>query len=678
MPDKKPIDYRALKGHVFDHDKLQSQYGGERFSTRGSKHLKDTFNSAWEEYSKANPNAKKENFRNIYTTDVKDDNEITPWQVKAREAAVEADRLATEDEKSFRATQQENFSSLDPEQKQIRGKKALQALSQIKSPMTDDIKSIMKQVGAGPGVQRNRDLTDEEFGKVQKWLETRSNTGFEDDANSILQNLYANNPSPLKNRGIARQLNIPQGPNYVQMSERIGKSVNDAQEERFRAEQRAAEEERRARMDEMQQLQLAASKQAQYESLNVPADTNIPSADQYLQGASRALVNEQASLVEALKNNDIDTDEFASKSALIKSQVPALKATKEALTAFQGGYTELLQNGQLSAANTDQPGQLYNAIQTGDMAIEAGEDGQMYIRGLQNEDGSYELDMPLSQVNRLPKPIAKAQPMNLMVKDAAAALANSPAFGKEQGDSIRGVLDGLLTSGDNLQNEKTLKAIAVDSMGLTLDEATKMLNNTFPEADENGNTNQLEAAIEGAMVQEAETQWKANELKRRQAQADVAYKEALAFKAKQAATSGNPSETAAQKNYADKLVRANTALGSAANYNDPAWWGEQGLNAVPSSQLTSEQRKKVGGKDGVAIPYAKGKTLFIPSDMDPSQARAIIARQIYGVDPNELEADPFSYDAGQASAGIDTNVLGTPAPTPFKRLANWANKLINR
>lgn len=605
MPENKPkkIDFSALSSAVYDYDKLQSQYGGERFATRGSQLSKERYNAAWEEFSKANPNADKKNFRSIYTTKAKDEENLTPWQQRARQDVQDAAALAKEDSEAFRAKQQENFAGLDPEQRQIRGKKALQALQGLGGTKTDDIKKILKQVGSGPGVQRNRDLTDDEFAKVQSYLESRSGTSYGDDANQILQGLYKQ--SPMKRMGDSpfnRSLNIAQGPNYADLSARIGSSVNQAQQEAQAVQDRKAEEERRAMMSEMQQIQLANLKGQQYEALSVAGDTNIPSADEYISNTSRQLVDKQAELVNQLKNNDISTDEFAQMTSVLKSQVPALKATKAALTDFQGTYQGLLESGQLSASNDGNAGKLYNAITSGDMAIEQGDDGKFYINGAGGE-----LHMPLDQVDKLPKPTPKAQPLNMLVKDVAAGLGEKQLWDDDSSNLVRQQLDNMVGSGNDLQAEKTLKSIAVDSLGISLEEANRLFNSgvidedgTAQESDDYGNTNQLEQMVEQRMVQEAENQWGANNLKRQKQQAELAYKQAQIDRLNQAANNASKPSVGQvayeQQSAAISDTIDNLDFGGSAESVTQALGQFQGVGGI-------EQIRYVGGQEGKKGKY---------------------------------------------------------------------------
>lgn len=574
---KKPIDYGAQKSHVYDFDRLQAQYGGGRFKTRGSKHLRDSYQQAWKEYKEQNPDAEKSNFRTIYTTDVEDEANITPWQQRARQDVMAAEKFAQEDEAIFRKEQEENFKSLDPKLRQIRGEKALTAIRAMNKGGDTVIRDLVKAYGSGGSDHGRGEITDDDFARIQSYLESRHGTGLADESNNILQALYATNPSV--NSPLDRRLHIAQSPNYVQLSESIGGAVNQAvEEQRLRAE-RELEEERRAKQAEMQNLQLAAMKQNQYETLSVAGDTGIPSADVYLQSASRQLVDEQANLVNALKNGDIDTDEFAQKSALIKSQVPALNSTKQALVGFQQEYQGLLEAGELSASNSDLPGKLYNAIIGGDMRIQPDANGELRIIGLEGEDGIPELNMPLSQVQRLPRPTPKAQPLDVLVKGTAEGLSAADSWDENSDDTVRQQLDGMLAGKSDIEAEKTLKAIAVDSLGMTLSQAQSMLENTFEEADEYGNTNELEKFVEDRMIQEAQKQFDANKYEQDVKQAELEYKQAQANRLQTLANQGGT------KPLASVIEKEKQAEAISNTINSIDWSDPDDINKVLKEQF---------------------------------------------------------------------------------------------
>ena len=236
--EKKPIDYTALSKSVRDQDVLATQYGAQQGSSRAVQAKTASYNKAWAEYSAANPNAKKDNFRDIYSTKVANEEEITPWQERARADLLAASELASEDSTKFREEQKQNFAGLDQRSKSRRGAKALESIKEFsKGGLPSDIKKLLKYKG------RNTDqYSDKEFGAIQKYLETRSGTGYSDAANETLQNLYKQSPtkrtSPFKQ---VRSLNINQGPNYADLSDRIGSSVQGAINEQRIARERSEE-----------------------------------------------------------------------------------------------------------------------------------------------------------------------------------------------------------------------------------------------------------------------------------------------------------------------------------------------------------------------------------------------------------------------------------------------------
>lgn len=392
--------------------------------------------------------------------------------------------------------------------------------------------------------------------------------------------------------------------NYATLSDEIGSSVDEAIAQQREARDRAIEDERKARMDEMQQMQLAQLKANQYEALSVPGDTSIPSADQYLQQASRDLIDMQSNYVNQLKNGEIDTDEFARLSAQVKTQVPQLQATKQALTDFQANYSTLLQEDKLSESNSDLPGKLYNAITTGDMQITPNpETGEMMIVGA---DG--ELNMPLSQVGRLPKPTPKQPELSQLVQPTVAAQDyTTDTFNPE---SVRAQLDSMLAGGD-LQSEKTLKAIAVDSLGMTLEEANALMNEELPEADNYGNTNRLEQKVEMAMINEARQQFEAQAYKAKEDQLDLKLKEARLRNLDRQLDSQGGNLTATQKNaFMQNNVAKNTAAGIQQQFS---------TFGVPTNEDEAENMARAlqayspGGWEFSYVPVDEGSSWYNPT-----------------------------------------------------------------
>ena len=412
---------------------------------------------------------------------------------RRHKANVDRNLRAQDDEKSWRASQSAGYEKLGEEGQRNAGLQASNAIkknkdlySKINSDRADafGVKELFNKMSGGHGYGGGaQTLTAEERSKMVIGLEKMGVNPSEvfRDLKSPMKRMQTDSP-------FKRTPNI-QRSNYVNLSDRIGKSAQGAVEERRAAERAGREEERQARQAEMQQMQMAQMKQAQYESLNVPADTGIKSADQYLQDASRQMVNSQSNLVNALKAGDIDTDEFAQKSALIKSQIPALQQTKKELGSFQETYANLLSTDAISKADDGQAGQLYNLIQSGEMLIQPDESGNMVM---QSPDGA--ISVPLSQIGRIPKPTPKAPEMAELVKGPLAQMGEGPFNDQAVLESI----DTMFT-GDPIKDEKTLKSIAVDRLGMSLEEANELLTETDGDYGDSA-TNALEQRVESALL----------------------------------------------------------------------------------------------------------------------------------------------------------------------------------
>ena len=456
---------------------------------------------------------------------------------KRHRSRIDANLRAQAEEKEWRAGQAAGYEKLGEDgqfkagqQASVTIKKDKDLYSKINSDKASayGVKDLFqKMAGEGGYSGGPSTLTGEERAKMVEGLErlgVNPNTVFRDlQSKSPMKRMH---DSPFKRTPQIRRSN------YVNASQQIGDSVQGAIDEKRAREQADLEAERQARAAEMQHLQLAQMKQAQYESLNVPADTGVKSADQYIQGASRQMVDAQAGLVSALKNGEIDTDQFAQKSALIKSQIPALKNGRKVLGEFQSMYTDLLSQGNISKADDGQSGQLYDLIQSGEMLIQPDEAGNMMMM---SPDGG--ISVPLTNIDRIPKPIPKAPEMAEIVKPAIDSIGE----GLWDPEAVKKQMDGLFT-GNDINDQKTLKAMAVDRMGLSLEEANELLN-APPESDEY--TSALEERVEGGLLSEAQKVYDGNLIKRQQAQANLALRQAQA--ANQQRLANDPNNGAAKQ-----------------------------------------------------------------------------------------------------------------------------------
>ena len=380
--------------------------------------------------------------------------------------------------------------------------------------------------------------------------------------------------------------------NYINLSEQIGSSVQGAIDEKRDRERAEAEELRQAQQAEMQQMQMAQLKQSQYESLNVPADTGVKSADQYIQGASRDMVNAQSGLVNMLKNNEIDTDEFARRSALIKQQIPALQQTKKELGAFQSNYASLLSEGKISKADSGQAGQLYDLIQSGEMLIQPDEEGNMMMMSPEGYKGE-PISVPLSQIGRIPKPTPQAPELAELAAGPLAQIGE----GEFDPEIVLKSIDTMFT-GDSVQDEKTLKAIAVDRLGMSLEQADAMLAESID--SETGATNALEEAVENSILSTAKTQYEGTKIKKEQEKAALALKQAQAANQQRLANGALSPEKA--KITAAQINQQNQQLQAIGTYNQLADLSGKFLNAETGGILNEEQSQSYIAGLNAALP----------------------------------------------------------------------------
>lgn len=462
--------------------------------------------------------------------------------------------------------------------------------------------------------------------------------------------------SPLKQASVRFDPNLGSGnrqtQNYATLSQRVGSSVDQAIGENRARAARDAEEERKNQAQELNTLRLADLKRSRQEELIVSGDTSVPSANQYLQKASTTLVNQQGDLVKSLNKGDITTDEFATQSALLTQQVGGLKATKETLTKFQEKYQGLLDNKNVSDADNGQSGVVWDAMRNGDLDFVMGDDGQMRV---QNGDGT--LDLPLSQINRLPDPTPKAPQLDLLLKGPTDGLTNE-LDPKKRGEAIRGVLDKQL-SGDEQSARKTLLAFGVDRLGLSLEEAQELYGQEDFE-DEYGNSNALEAHIENAFVEESESQWKANHFQREQNRLKLAKEEITIKKTQQAINQSNESivvsqeqraQTAQQTDAKEQTRKANQQFVQNLDFKqDPA----KLIGTLRNSGITN-------------ILFTKKQGWIVTDPENPEKAQ-----QVLGKDPNALQT--------YLGKSLKTNTSFAPLQrqSPFKRLTDWVSGLTNK
>lgn len=349
--------------------------------------------------------------------------------------------------------------------------------------------------------------------------------------------------------------------------------IDQALQENKDREDRFQEKQRRKLQDEEQSLRVAKLKEDQLSGLIIPADTGVKSADQYIQQTSRALVDQQAALVNQMKNGEISTDEFAHQSALIKSQVPALAAAKPALEQFQSTYQTLLQNKSISGADDGQAGYLYDSIQNGTMNIVPDESGNLVITGEYQMPGSDEtspISIPLSQLNRMPQPTPKAAPMSELIAPALTALGDAQ-WSPEVEESVQQSIDQAISDDDG--TGRNLKAIAVDNLGMTMQQANELYA-TEVDSD-TGATNALEEAIEKNMMNSVKVKHDAQLIDRQKAEADLAYKQAMTDRAKREASQGNQNgynQTVAEMNMANdqkKFINMSNIVSQAEKIQDP-------------------------------------------------------------------------------------------------------------
>ena len=527
MPDKEKevglpkIDYAALSRQVHGQGTLAEQYGGARGEQRGTALTTQRFNEAFDEYSKENPNTDKDSFRkNIYTYKAKDEENLTPWQQRKRKDLEEAAGLAAEDQEAFRAQQTENFAGLSDQAKGSRAGHALRGIRELGGALPSDIKRLVGKYGAkGGGAVSPGTLKDEDFSKIQKYLESRQGTSSGEGANKILQGLYKQSPvqrSPLKRMSPFKQLsNNPYAyQNYTSLQ-----GAADTVEQ-LQADKRASEE--RARNQELQRLQLGEIKAKQQEAFIVPADTGFNEVDLAINQASRGLVDQAGALTAQLKKGDIDTDEYATKLAKIRSQVPAVKQFKDTLTGNLNNYLEASKNGQISEAMDPKARAFYLALSSPeqDSTLGVDEEGNVTFTGTFVDPTDPEglpqpFSYPASGIGQMPKPVLKQPgPTETLKKPMAELSKRLNAWDDvESADFAKQQLDAVIEQG----GDGALKSLALDHFkdekefrGKTSAEITALADEPAPEGSDASNL--LEHMVEQSWVGTAKSMFVTDKL----------------------------------------------------------------------------------------------------------------------------------------------------------------------
>ena len=302
------------------------------------------------------------------------------------------------------------------------------------------------------------------------------------------------NKSPLKQT--AHQQALANNPYYSYLQ--LG-GWDEAQQEidRRSAERRKAEQD--ALQNELSNIQLAEMKVKQQQGLIVPADTGYNNVDIAIQNASRQLVDQAGSLTAQLKNGEIDTDQYANKLAIIRSQVPAVNTFKEVLTGNLQNYQQAVADNQISHAMTAEARDFYGSIMndSGQLQLGATEDGNIALLGLTN--GGEEVNIPVGGVNQMYRPILKQPAPQELLRDPMKTLQKEQEFwGPEGVDFAKAQLDNVLNSG----GEDALKSLAADHYGYDVDRLEEEYMAPPPEGSEANSL--LEHNIENAWVSQAQ------------------------------------------------------------------------------------------------------------------------------------------------------------------------------
>ena len=346
--------------------------------------------------------------------------------------------------------------------------------------------------------------------------------------------------SPLKQTAHERaQANNPYY-NYLQLG-----GWDEAQTEIANQRAQQAKARQDALQEQLSNLQLAELKTKQQEGLIVPANTGYNNIDIAIQGASRQLVDQAGALTAQLKNGEIDTDQYATDLAIIRSQVPAINTFKENLTGNLQGYTEALQNGQISHAMGAEARDFYGTLlgDSGQLQLGATPEGNVALVGFTN--GGEEVSIPVQGSGQMPKPILKQPAPFELLKDPLKTLQDQKEFWDEDAvDFSKGQLDNILNQG----GEGALKSLAADHYGYSL-EQIEDLENTPAE----GYSSALEQQIEEKWVQTANTMFLNDQLKAREQREFQLQQQRIEAQQQQG---GASTSAAATKLYHDQLLNA--------------------------------------------------------------------------------------------------------------------------
>ena len=308
------------------------------------------------------------------------------------------------------------------------------------------------------------------------------------------------------------------------------------------------DEEDRDLKRQMTQLQFGEMKAKQAEALVVPGDTGFNNVDIAVNQASRQLVDQAGALTAQLNKGEISVDDWASQTALIRSQVPGVKQWKETLNTNLGQYTQALANGQLSDAMDPSAFDLYGTLikDDGRLNLAVNDQGQVMFEG--STEGGEEVSIPVNGAANMPKPILKQPSPYETMKEPLKEFNNQP-WSDDIGEFAATQLDAVLAKG----GEPALLSLAVDHMGIPYNEAKQLAS---MEAD--GYTSALEQQVEGQWIQDAKSIHVADQIKTEKEQL---YNANLELRNKQLQDQINNGQspggaTAAQKNFAAEQDRA--------------------------------------------------------------------------------------------------------------------------
>ena len=253
------------------------------------------------------------------------------------------------------------------------------------------------------------------------------------------------------------------------------------------------DEEDRELKRQMSQLQFGELKAKQAEALVVPGDTGFNNVDLAINNASRQLVDQAGALTAQLNKGEISVDDWASQTALIRSQVPGVKQWKETLNTNLGQYTQALANGQLSDAMDPSSMDLYGTLlkDDGRLNLAVNDQGQVVFEG--TTEGGSPVSIPVNGSANMPKPVLK-QPSPYEIMKEPLKEFNNQGWSEDVAEFSRQQLDSVLAKG----GDQALLSMAVDHMGIPANEARELAN---MEAD--GYTSALEQQVEEKWVEDA-------------------------------------------------------------------------------------------------------------------------------------------------------------------------------